>query len=311
MGLGTGTRQRERFVPFLAAGGFLLLLLSGYPLAALAAAALGAGACVWVHGWRKAARTLLLCALLAGWAAAVSLLGGRGLDAQGVIDALPKAVNLRALFMDAYASGPDGETKKMIALMLFNSRDASLNPFYGRLVDLGVVHLFVVSGMHLSVLGGFVRRLVPKRFKWRAWAGFFAALAYALLLGMSAGVMRVVFGLFRRALHMDKGDDAYLEETSSSGLLMLCLNPWFALDLGFELSYLACLALAISRRYRGVHKFVLPLLNSFVINLLVGPISLAVNGQINLLAVFWGWLLSPLIAAYYLLSLLLLPLPFA
>lgn len=128
---------------------------------------------------------------------------------------------------------------------------------------------------------------------------------------MSAGTMRVVIGLFRRALRLDVGDDAYLEETSASGLTSLCLNPWLALDLGFQLSYLACLALGVSRRYRGVHRFALPLLNSFIINLLVGPINLAINGHVNLLALFWGWALSPLIGAYYLLSLLLLPLPFA
>lgn len=160
-----GQTVKKRFLPFICAGGFLCLLLGGQPLASLAAAALGAGACWLVLGWRAAVKTLLSLAALAAWGAAVGLMGGQGMDAQGVIDLLPREMNLRALFMEAYATGPDGEAKRMIALILFNARDRSLNPFYHRLVDLGVVHLFVVSGMHLSVLNGFVQRILPKRWK--------------------------------------------------------------------------------------------------------------------------------------------------
>lgn len=301
---------KQYFSLFLSVGSFLCLFLQQQVIAAFVVALIAMAVVLWIHNWRKARTMLLVMAALAIWSLVIQMLGGKDLDVQGLIDFLPRQMNLRALFMEAYSKGPDGTTKQMIALILFNNRDRSLNPFYYNLIDLGIVHLFVVSGMHLSLLNLFVQKICPKKWKFKRWLGLIITTIYALLLGMSAGVMRVIFGLCRRTLNFDRGRLAYLQETSAAGFYSLCFNPWLILDLGFQLSYLACLALGISRCYHKMPELVTALLNSFLINLLVGPINLAINGEINLLTIFWGWLLSPIISFFYLLSLFLLPLPF-
>ncbi|SEW06853.1 ComEC/Rec2 family competence protein [Chitinophaga arvensicola] len=124
----------------------------------------------------------------------------------------------------------------------------------------GIVHVIAISGMHLALLYGVLLWLLKWMPPWR-WADkgkavviLFVLWAFALLTGASASVLRsaVMFsGITIGRFVLSRYSSIY-NTLAASATLLLCFNPYLAIDAGFQLSYLAVLSILLF--YQPLYK---------------------------------------------------------
>lgn len=113
-------------------------------------------------------------------------------------------------------------------LMVFNEKVSLTNDFYHQLVNLGIVHLFVVSGLHLNLIYYGIRKILKKHHKISKIFAILIICFYGYLLNFSYGVLRVLFtilcSLFLQKRKYTSNND-FLINTSCSGMMILIINP--------------------------------------------------------------------------------------
>lgn len=112
----------------------------------------------------------------------------------------------------------------------------------------GVSHLLAVSGLHLAALSGMLEialsALAISRRR-RACLQVVVALLFMALTGFSPSVLRAGIMLLLSRLALLLGRDAdTLNSLGAAVVLILLANPYGALDVGLQLSYLATMGIA-------------------------------------------------------------------
>ena len=119
----------------------------------------------------------------------------------------------------------------------------------------GVVHIIAISGMHLALIYWLVNLLlrpVGKSKRWRWVKPIIAILvlwSFSLLTGASASVLRaaVMFTFIVCAESFSRKTNIY-NTLAASAFFLLCINPYWLWDVGFQLSYAAVLSIVIFQR---------------------------------------------------------------
>jgi competence protein ComEC len=119
----------------------------------------------------------------------------------------------------------------------------------------GVVHIIAISGMHLGLIYGLLFWLFPKlpfikRAKWLQAVLILTFLwLFSLLTGGAASVIRsaVMFTFITGGKFFFKQSSIY-NSLAASAFVMLCYNPYYLWDVGFQLSYLAVIGIIIFQR---------------------------------------------------------------
>jgi competence protein ComEC len=124
----------------------------------------------------------------------------------------------------------------------------------------GAMHILAVSGMHVGLIlylflavFGFFPRLLSKK---QATITIVIVLwIYALITGLSASVIRAVlmFTILALSQISSKQHDS-INTLFFSAFILLLLNPLYALDIGFQLSYLAMIGIFLF--YPKIEKLV-------------------------------------------------------
>lgn len=114
----------------------------------------------------------------------------------------------------------------------------------------GVVHIIAISGLHLGLIF-FVLTWTFNRTPWLKKSRHVKVLlllgclwVFALLTGGSASVLRsaVMFTVIVIGKYYFKQSSVY-SSLSASAFLLLCYNPYYLWDVGFQLSYLAVIGI--------------------------------------------------------------------
>ena len=105
----------------------------------------------------------------------------------------------------------------------------------------GISHILAISGLHLSLLGGFFYRLLRKAKLSSLLSSLitsFFLFSYFLFTGSSHSAFRALFMLFLRfaAIHLGKGKDL-LSQLSFALLFLLWLNPLSLYSVGMQCSF--------------------------------------------------------------------------
>jgi len=144
--------------------------------------------------------------------------------------------------------GP-GETAGVMKALLLGDRSALDARVEETFRVTGIYHVLVVSGQHVAVMAAFLYGL----FRWTRLPGSLAAAltAAGLLLfsALAEGQPSVIRATamactFLLAVHFDR-DRNLLNSLSFSAWSLLLLDPFWLFDPGFELSFLAVLAIAV------------------------------------------------------------------
>jgi competence protein ComEC len=123
----------------------------------------------------------------------------------------------------------------------------------------GVVHIIAISGMHLGLVYALLLLLTkPLRRKQLAWLQAILILSalwlFTLLAGAQASVVRsaVMFTFIVLAKAIDRKTSIY-NTLACSAFVLLCINPFWLWDVGFQLSYAA--VVSIVTFYRPVYNW--------------------------------------------------------
>jgi competence protein ComEC len=127
----------------------------------------------------------------------------------------------------------------------------------------GVVHIIAISGMHLALIYWLLALLLKPISKFKKWRWLKPVIAvavlwlFSLLTGASASVLRaaVMFTFIMLGESISKKTSIY-NTLAASAFFLLCYNPFWLWDVGFQLSYAAVLSIVI---------FMKPIYNLFYI----------------------------------------------
>ena len=118
--------------------------------------------------------------------------------------------------------------------------------------DTGVIHIIAISGLHLALICHFLQIVLSQKGqnKYARWIKLlvmiFCLWSYSLLSGASPSVIRAA-GMFSITLF---ARNIFREATlynilAASAFLLLCFDPFWIFDTGFQLSYAAVLSLGL------------------------------------------------------------------
>jgi len=120
----------------------------------------------------------------------------------------------------------------------------------------GVVHIIAISGMHLGLiyvllLWFFTKIPLVKRSKWPQAILILACLwIFSLLTGGSASVIRsaVMFTFITMGKIIFQKPASIFSSLAASAFVMLCYDPYYLWDVGFQLSYLAVIGIVVFQK---------------------------------------------------------------
>lgn len=129
-----------------------------------------------------------------------------------------------------------------------NDLDKTLVQSYS---NTGVVHVIAISGLHLGLiywlLTWFFKPLQKRKLRWLRPVFILAGLwLFSLLAGAQPSVLRsaVMFTCIVIGDSLEKKSSIF-NSLALSALLLLCINPYWLWDVGFQLSYAAVLSIVI------------------------------------------------------------------
>lgn len=163
----------------------------------------------------------------------------------GYAASLRELVNIKLKFFDFK---PD-ELAVINALILGQRQDMSRD-IYESYVNAGAIHILAISGLHVGIILLLLQWILKpiERLKHGKVlkVGLIIILlwSFAIVAGLSASVTRAVtmFSLMAIAMNWKRPTNIYNTLTISIFILLLC-KPMFLFDVGFQMSYLAVIAI--------------------------------------------------------------------
>jgi competence protein ComEC len=144
-----------------------------------------------------------------------------------------------------------GEREAAVAeALLIGYRDDLDKDLVQAYSNTGVVHIIAISGLHLGMIYmALVWLMTPfKRKKWIRWIRPLVILTvlwvFTLLAGGVPSILRsaVMFSFIVLGETLNRKSSIY-NTLASSAFVMLCINPYYLFDIGFQLSYAAVVSI--------------------------------------------------------------------
>ena len=249
---------------------------------------------------------ILVCFLLVGM-----FLMQRHLSATDDSQSVSRLDNTKAYFLTQrgilldrmYDSGVDGDAYAVVAAMALGDKSALTHELRDTYSVSGASHVLALSGLHLGIIYCMLWLLLPHR-RWPAVSQTIILIVmwlYVLLVGMPVSVVRsavmlTVYGL----LSISHRNKMSVNALAFTAIVMLMWNPEWLFDIGFQLSFMAVLAILLfvpvfedvfSAKYLQEHRLV---------RYVWGLVAVSVSAQIGvapLLAYYFGRL-----STYFLLT---------
>lgn len=144
----------------------------------------------------------------------------------------------------------DDNTYQLISALVLGIRSQLDNKIKQVYSNTGIIHVLAVSGMHVIIIFkvltlslGFLLRLPKGKFLFYPIV-ILILLVFAIITGLPPSVVRAVlmFGLIMLGNGLARYRNTY-NSIAFSAFVLLCFNPNFIFDVGFQLSYLAVIGI--------------------------------------------------------------------
>ncbi|MDP4131915.1 MAG: ComEC/Rec2 family competence protein [Bacteroidota bacterium] len=147
---------------------------------------------------------------------------------------------------------PDKEESGLMEALMIGYTDDLDRDLVQSYSNTGVVHIIAISGLHLALIYQLLQLLLRRIKDKNSWRWLKLTLLvgslwiFSLLSGASPSVIRsaVMFSILLLA-HTLSRDSSVYNSLASSAFLLLCFDPFWLWDTGFQLSYSAVLSLVI------------------------------------------------------------------
>jgi competence protein ComEC len=203
-------------------------------------------------------------------------------------------LNQRGMLLDRLAySGVDGDAYAVVAAMALGDKSALTHELRDTYSVSGASHVLALSGLHLGIIYCLLWLLLPHR-RWPAVSQTIILIAiwlYVLLVGMPVSVVRSAFMLtVYGLLSIGHRNKMSVNALAFTAIVMLMCNPEWLFDIGFQLSFMAVLAILLfvplfedvfSAKYLQEHRW---------IRRIWGLVAVSISAQIGV---------APLIAYYF------------
>ena len=192
------------------------------------------------------------------------------------------------------------DEKGYLTMLIYGKKNIDTDT-YSYLQDLGVVHLFAISGLHISIFTMLLEVLLKKIKKGlRNFIIIIFLIIYASLLGFPASVMRAltmfiflkIFSFLKEKFKMSfKTYEIMLLSTS----ILLIINPYFLYDTGFLYSNLCTFGL-IYYNDKTKNYLLKSLKTTYIATIFSLPITVCLNYSYNLLTPLFNIVFVPFIS---------------
>lgn len=219
--------------------------------------------------------------------------------------------------LEEYLSGPYAAIMKA---MLFGNKQELDEDIKSLYQDNGIAHVLAISGLHISLLGMSVYRLL-RRMPLPGWVALLLSeiflLLYGCMVGFSASAFRAI-GMFTFFLVSKIVKRSYdmLTALAFTAILQLLIHPGYLFDCSFQLSYAAILGIGIllpalekiskliSRPWiqKGI-SFVLP---SLSVTLTTAPVLILNYHELSFFSILLNVIVIPFMSALLLCAIAML-----
>lgn len=232
---------------------------------------------------------------------------------------------LNSRLTDMITAHTDSTAGGIASAVLLGNRDYVTDTVSRDFRRIGVSHLLVVSGTHFAVILSLTDSMMAqtglKRRK-RSAVKMIVILIFMGITGFSASVVRAGIMQLLIQLGIITGRRANsLNSLAFAGCLLVCINPFSAIDVGMQLSFLATLTCIVFRRAQKTKNrkeksigksasFLRTVKNSVLLTAMITFVSLPLSwvyyGEISLLSVPANIVFIPLITMIMYVTLLYL-----
>ena len=145
-------------------------------------------------------------------------------------------------------NGIDGDAYAVLAAMSFGDKSALSRDVKDTYSVSGASHVLALSGLHLGIIYMLLSMFLPRR-RWPALSQLLIVLmiwAFVFLVGMSVSVVRsavmlTLYGL----LSIGNREKMSINALAFTAIAMLMWNPAWLFDVGFQMSFMAVLAILL------------------------------------------------------------------
>ena len=191
--------------------------------------------------------------------------------------------------MENLLKGLDNKSSSIINMLIFGNKDDK--ELYNKLINLGVVQLFVVSGFHFNALEQLLSKI---KIKWINILILVFLEFYLYILDFQIAASRA-FLMFCLKLLANKVK--FLNNFINYLLvlsLFLLINPYYIYHQGFILSFLLTFILIFIKEIKIKNLY-----KSFIVYLCALPIIISMNNEINILSFLFQLILTPLVTLLF------------
>lgn len=213
-----------------------------------------------------------------------------------------KGLNIQDNIVNFLTSKLENETYTMVKMLLFNDKNVD-DEVYNSLLNINALHLFVVSGFHISFLFSLIDKSLNKFFKSSKYIGLIICLIYVFILKFSISSTRALISLLCSITLSKYFND--FDSFSLSGIVFLIIEPLNVYNYSFILTYIISFAIAFSKNFlKKQNKIIQSILMSFICLLCTIPIQLVINYKINFISFFSNMILNYIVIVIFILSII-------
>ena len=145
-------------------------------------------------------------------------------------------------------SGVDGSVYAVVAAMALGDKSQLTKELKDTYAVSGASHILALSGLHLGIIFTLLSLLLSRR-RWQVVSQVVIIICiwlFVFLVGMSASVVRsaVMFTVYA-LLSLGHRNQMSVNTLAFAAILMLLLNPMSLFDVGFQMSFMAVLAILL------------------------------------------------------------------
>ena len=200
------------------------------------------------------------------------------------------------------------ESYKMTKMLLFNDKEVD-EQTYENLKEINAIHLFVVSGFHISFFYSLITKLFKKKSIVGKIIGLLVCSFYVFLLDFSLSATRALISLFINKLFSKYFNK--LDAVSIAGLILLIIEPLNVFSYSFIMSFVMVFVITFSNAFLFKKKKIIQILLLAVICFLaLLPVQLLINYKLNFISLLTNTFLSYVVIIIFVLCIIGIPLSF-
>ena len=180
--------------------------------------------------------------------------------------------------------GLTGQHYAIASALMLGVKDSLDRELYQSFANAGAIHILCVSGLHVGIIFIIISNLMKflKRHSYgnvlRVFIVLLTIWAYAMITGFSPSVLRAatMFSIISIGSNLRRTVPVY-NTLAASAFLLLAINPFFLMSVGFQLSY--CAVAGIFAFQKSIYRIWVP--GNFILDKIWQITTVSISAQLS------------------------------